>query len=242
MRTLHPRSRFVAVLPGSRNQEVADNIGDLVSAAEEIQSAVPNVMPIFAAYNDNHAMLIRSRLQERNLNFTVCVGKTPEVMRLAECCFGVSGSVSIELLSLCKPAAIQYRVSRAAYIALRFLKRVKYVTLVNILAVDEMDGETPFYPAGTFAAQTEHTTRERELMLFPEFLSYKPLAKQVSAVVVDWLKNDEHLREKAAALEELRRKTDLVEHPILRAAQVIDEEFIARKIEAYSSKMQAPID
>ena len=49
---------------------------------------------------------------QSGLPVEVCVGKTPELMRLADCAMAVSGSVSLELLYHTTPTVILYWISR----------------------------------------------------------------------------------------------------------------------------------
>ena len=46
------------------------------------------------------------------LPIEVCVGRTPELIHLADCCMAVSGSVSLELLYHTKPTVILYWIRR----------------------------------------------------------------------------------------------------------------------------------
>ena len=54
----------------------------------------------------------------------------------------VSGSVSLELLYHATPTVILYWISRLAYFVQGFFRKVKYITLVNLLAGDgDSDGD-----------------------------------------------------------------------------------------------------
>lgn len=220
-----PNARVLTLLPGSRDQEVANNLESLIAVAERVRSVASDVRPVFAAYKEEHATIIRERLVQRALDYPVYVGKTPELMRAATCCLGVSGSVSIELLSLCKPTVILYRTTKLEFRALRFLKRVKYITLTNILAVDRIPGETPFYAKGELPKSTEHTPHERELMVFPEFLDYRDRSEDAAKILIQWLQSDEILARKTRELTTLRDAADVEELPIERAADVILQKF-----------------
>ena len=114
-------AQYLTILPGSRNQEVTGNIADLLTTAQKVVAAAPDVRPVVAAFREEHATVVRAELERRGLDFPVYVGKTPELMRAATCCLAVSGSVSIEALSLCKPTVVLYRVGKLQNFALRFL-------------------------------------------------------------------------------------------------------------------------
>ncbi len=226
-------TRYLTILPGSRNQEVSGNVADLLTTAEKVCAAAPDVRPVVAAFRPEHAEIVRAELRRRGLDYPVYVGKTPELMRAATCCLAVSGSVSIELTSLCKPTVVLYRVGRLQHFALRFLKRVKYITLTNLLAISRVPGETPFYPKGKFAKQTEHTARERALMLFPEFISPNDRSDEAAAILIDWFLDAASRNRRIAELETLRRATDFVDSPIERAVEKIAEE-LARRADVVS--------
>ena len=218
--------KSLIVLPGSRDQEVKSNLPFLLSILKEVTEKTPEVRPIFAAYKPEQAEFIRQILSERSLDYAVYAEKTPELLRVATCCLGVSGSVSIEALSLHKPLVIIYKISRLEYFALRFLKRVKFITLSNILWVHTLKDETPFYPKGKIASKTEHTTHERNLMLCPEYLFFDSCQiKNASTHLTNWFSTPELLRETQRNLIKLHKETDLVEKPIEKAAEVIIHEF-----------------
>src|SRR5262249_49209819 len=93
----------VGLLPGSRNQEVAANFDMMPAAARKIRSARPDARFLVAAFNDRHAGTVREAASRHNLPVSVFVGRTPEVIELADACVTVSGSVSLELMYRAKP-------------------------------------------------------------------------------------------------------------------------------------------
>jgi lipid-A-disaccharide synthase len=68
----------------------------------------------------------------------VHVGRTPEVIESADVCVAVSGSVSLELLYRAKPTVVVYRMSPLSLWLARRLVKLRYFTLVNLLAGDEV--------------------------------------------------------------------------------------------------------
>ena len=213
--------RYLTILPGSRIQEITNNLTCLLEVAKMIHSSIPSVHPIFAAFNELHASIIQQEMQKQDLNFAVFAGKTPELMRVATCCLSVSGSVSIELLSLCKPTVIIYKVSKLEFFVLRFLKRVKFITLTNLLYVCGLEGETPFYPKGYLPKSTKYTDHERALMLFPEYLSDKNCSEDIVRHLTVWFTDEESRLRCIKKLEKIKKENDFILHPIELAAQKI---------------------
>ena len=130
--------RLVTILPGSRTQEVTQNLDEFLKAAAVVRARVPDVWFAVAAFKSQHAEFARERiLHWFGLPVEVHVGRTPELIHMAECCMAVSGSVSLELLYQKKPTVIQYRVGRIGFALQKLLRKSKYITLVNLLAAKD---------------------------------------------------------------------------------------------------------
>jgi lipid-A-disaccharide synthase len=89
---------IVGLLPGSRGHEVAHNLESMIGTARMVHRDRPDARFLFACFNDKHRNIVLHRLNREQLPAEVHVGKTPEIIELAEACVSVSGSVSLELL------------------------------------------------------------------------------------------------------------------------------------------------
>jgi lipid-A-disaccharide synthase len=214
----HQRGRggpLVTILPGSRTQEVAHNFPWFLKAARQVEQAVPQARFAVAAFKPEHAEMVRGMIAKEEgalglgswalglssktqdlrpkTSFEVHVGKTPELMHLADCCMACSGSVSLELLYHAKPTVILYWISRAAYVVQGFLRKAKYITLVNLLA---------------------------DKPLFPEYLTCEDKSAEIAGHVIEWLREPAVRAERVEALGRLR---DEVGQPgaSRRAAEII---------------------
>jgi lipid-A-disaccharide synthase len=217
---------LVVILPGSRSQEVAGNLKWFIKAALLIKQAVPNARFAVAAFKPKQAVRAKLEAAAAGLQADICVGKTPELMSAADCCLACSGSVSLELLYYAKPTVILYYISRAAYFVQGFFRKVKYITLVNLLAADELYPKdlTPYDPSQPDAHK----------VLFPEYLTCEDKSAQIAAHAVEWL-NDPPKRESLVGrLVELRSE---VAHggASRRAAGYILRELAVRR-----SKVKSP--
>jgi len=187
---------LVAILPGSRTQEVEANLESFLEAAKKVRARVPDVRLAVAAFKPRHAEIAQCQAAEAGLDVDVHVGKTPELMRLADCAMAVSGSVSMELLYHEKPTVILYRISRWLFLIHRFFLKVKYITLVNLLSTDELfpKNVTPFDPAQPDA----------DRVLFPEYLTCEDKSSEIAAHVVEWLTEPEKRDARIAELARLK--------------------------------------
>jgi lipid-A-disaccharide synthase len=187
---------LVAILPGSRTQEVTSNLPWFVRAAERIWHAVPNVRFAVASFKPHQAEIARRALAGRGLPIEVHVGRTPELIRLADCCMAVSGSVSLELLYQAKPTVILYWITRTAFFVQSYFRKVKYITLVNLLATDDLYPRdvTPFDPAQPDADRVP----------YPEYLTCEDKSAQVAAHVIEWLRDPARRAARVGMLEQIR--------------------------------------
>lgn len=195
---------LVTILPGSRTQEVTLNLPWFLKAASLVRKQIPQARFAIASFKPHQAEIARGmiadheKITSEHLDVEVHVGKTPELIQAAACCMAVSGSVSLELLYHTKPTVVLYWISRVAYFVQNFFRRVKYITLVNLLSTDELfpKDNTPFDPKQPDA----------ERVLFPEYLTYEDKSAQVAAHVTEWLANEPLRKRRIADLQRLRSR------------------------------------
>src|SRR5690606_34333347 len=101
-----------------------------------------------------------------------------------------SGSVSLELLYHLKPAVIHYRISRFAYFAQGFFRKVRFITLVNLLASDDR-----------YCRRGETYDRRRDDVPFPEYLTSEDRTAEMAADLLSWLREPARYQ---ATVERLR--------------------------------------
>jgi lipid-A-disaccharide synthase len=172
----------VALLPGSRHQEVTRNWPLMLAAVRRLSPRFPHVQFLVANYKESqrqHCREVYVRSGE-TLPLSFFVGKTPEIISLAKCAIMVSGSVSLELLARGVPATVVYSVSRLTYLLGRLLVSVKSLTLPNLIA-----GRT----------------------ILPEHLCVSNASRVVDALTADierWLSDPEAWRRTRAELLALR--------------------------------------
>ena len=150
----------IALLPGSRNSELQFNLSSLLRAAGLIHASRPDTRFLVACFRDSHRRQVEERLQRLGLPIEIHTGRTPEIIHLAHSCLAVSGSVSLELLYHGKPSSVLYRHRWISVALAHLLKRVPYITLVNLLANKE---------------------------LFPEYFGTGCPAESMAAHVLRWL-------------------------------------------------------
>jgi lipid-A-disaccharide synthase len=198
VRQMRQGNPLVTILPGSRTQEVLSNLPMFLQAAAHIQQRIPHARLAIASFNERQAEIAREMVAKTGLPIQVCVARTPELIEAAHCCIACSGSVSLELLYHEKPTVIVYRVSRLVYWGQFLFRKVKYITLVNLLSTADLFPEkiTVYDPDDPQAEQVP----------FPEYLTCEDKSPQIAAHIVEWLNDRMAYQLRIAPLRILKLK------------------------------------
>jgi lipid-A-disaccharide synthase len=171
--------KIIALLPGSRNSELHYNLSSLLRAAGLIHAQRPDTRFLVACFRESHRRQVAEHLPALGLPMEIHVGRTPEIIHLAHSCLAVSGSVSLELLYHGKPSTVLYRHRWISIALAHLLKRVPYITLVNLLANKE---------------------------LFPEYFGVRCPAEAMAEQVLGWLNDGAAYESRCAELAALRER------------------------------------
>ncbi|TWT86867.1 Glycosyl transferase [Pseudobythopirellula maris] len=210
---------LVTILPGSRTQEVKANLPKQLEAAERVLEQVPTTRFAIASFKEKQAEMAHealaacpAALAERT---TVHVGRTPELIEAATCCLAVSGSVSLELLYHAKPTVVVYHVSRFAFAVQKWFRRVRYITLVNLLTADDLFADSK-EPVGVYDAADPRDAH----VLMPEYLTCEDRTELIAGHLVGWLTDDASRR---ALVDQMAALRERVGHggASLRAAEYL---------------------
>ena len=196
---------IVAILAGSRTQEVTKNLPMMLQAAAKLHRERPDVRFLVASLHERHQNLAREILAESRLELPleILAARTPEVIRLANLAWAVSGSVGLELMVEALPSVVVYKIRHFdLFVARRFIKS-KYISLVNLLADDEV---------------------------MPEYLTPVDVSSEMANWALKWL-NDPSSREKASkTLADLRDKVAVPGASDRAAARISEVVTAARNI------------
>ncbi len=128
--------RVVGVLPGSRNHEISSNWPLMLEVMRKLHRKHPDAQFLVACYKQRHLQMCKQLMLKTGIELPIqfFVGKTSEIIEIAECCLMVSGSVSLEMLARKTPAVVIYRPSLWFYPLIRLLVRLDSITLPNLIA------------------------------------------------------------------------------------------------------------
>ena len=178
---------LVLLLPGSRGQEIAGNLGTILRAAALVRERAPAARFVVGALHERHAARIATVIDSmredlRGVDVAIETGCTRQLIGIARAAIAVSGSVSLELLAARVPTVIVYRISGLAYVVQSWFRHARFITLVNLLACREPIGPTrPVF-------QPPHAIEPADPeMVFPEYLAVQDPAAAVASHIHDWL-------------------------------------------------------
>lgn len=135
-----PESVQVAVLPGSRAREVEQIWPMQLAMIRELSKRHPSARFLVACLKDSHCLWCKRQMKQEDhgLRIEFFVGKTSEIIQLADCSLMKSGSVSLEMMARGVPSIVVYQVGRIFYHIASRLTDLKTFTLPNILAGTEV--------------------------------------------------------------------------------------------------------
>ena len=150
----------VAVLPGSREHEVHRIWPMQLQIIRQLAHEFPEVEFLTATLKDSHAMWCQSQLSasDQRLPIHIFSGKTSEILELCDCTLMKSGSVSLEVMARCKPAAVMYHVSDMTYAIGKMLVKCQYMSLPNLIAQAPLMPE--FLSHGSIQSRTSRRSIE----------------------------------------------------------------------------------
>jgi lipid-A-disaccharide synthase len=191
----------VALLPGSRVGEVARHLPAIFDAARRIKNKTGASLvlgtPLQFSKNAGAAFF-----GERNGGSSIQVieGETSDILAHADVAIAASGTVTIEAAILGTPMVTFYKVTALSWTLGRFLVRVPFYSMVNLVAGRR---------------------------IVPELMQDAASGENLAAEVIGLLENAARRSEMKRNLAEVASKLASPEHPMDRAAQIVSE-YLAR--------------
>ncbi len=157
----------VAILPGSRINEVRRLSGVFVAAAELMHSRLPGVKFATPIASQETGEEFRNALRQHgtNIDIQVVENRSHEVMAAADVVLLASGTAALEAALIGKPVVVAYRVSKLTYFLVKLLGNTKNYSVLNHL------GETA---------------------IIPEFIQRDATAKNLANAVLHYLDDTEY--------------------------------------------------
>lgn len=152
---LDPAAPTVALLPGSRPNELREILPDLMEAASLVSAEIPDVQFVLARAPHLGDELLAPALEALasgdgdGLRLAIVSGRADDVLASADVVLTASGTATVQTALHGKPMVIVYRLSKFTYMLGRRFVKIDTFGMVNVIAgrkiVPELiqDGFTP---------------------------------------------------------------------------------------------------
>ncbi len=135
---LHQADPVIALLPGSRKEEVTNLLPLMIKAAEGLRSRYEHLKCLLPRASTIPSELIEGLLKKSSLDVQVIQGDVYRVLKACDMALVASGTATLEAAILEAPMVIVYRVSFFSYWIGRMVIRVPFIGLVNLVAGEEV--------------------------------------------------------------------------------------------------------
>ena len=130
-------SKFIALLPGSRVNEINKILPPALKACEKFLKTNPEYKVLISASDIDKIVYIKKLLTNENKNkFFIVAGCAYSLLQYAQCAIVASGTATLETAIIGCPMIALYKVNYFTGLLGKILLKVKYISLVNIVMND----------------------------------------------------------------------------------------------------------
>lgn len=123
---------LLGLLPGSRREEIARLLPDMLATAKLVRTSIPNLQIAVAKAPNLPEAFYRALIHDADVRLVQ--EATYEVMRDSRACLVCSGTATLETACFGTPLVVVYRVSRVSYEIGKRVVKLPYIGLVNVVA------------------------------------------------------------------------------------------------------------
>lgn len=133
---LAQNQKVLALMPGSRGGELSRLLSDFFESAKQLyaqDSELLFIAPMISEQRTEQFNALKAELAP-DLPVTVILNQTQAVMAASDCLLTASGTVTLEAALIKRPMVICYKFSPVTFILARWLVKLKWFSLPNLLA------------------------------------------------------------------------------------------------------------
>lgn len=125
---LNPKKELIALLPGSRKQEVSR----MLTVMLDVVKMFPNYQFVIACAPSLPVSYYKRIIGEKS-NVRLVLNRTYQLLQLSSAAIVTSGTATLETALLDVPEVVCYKANKISYLIARQVARVKYICLVNLI-------------------------------------------------------------------------------------------------------------
>lgn len=192
--------KVLCVTLGSRKSEILRHLPIFISALEKFTKEHNNILIIFPLADLKHEELIKPYLTNVNFNYLFSTEKLKSYA-IADIALAKSGTNTLEIAASNTPMVVAYKLNIFSYLIIKSLIKIKYASLINIIA-------------------------DREII--PELIQFNCTSKNIfiklSELLLDTEKRNNQITENQKILKQLHFNSG--NKPSYIAAKLIEDEFL----------------
>lgn len=131
---LEPDNYTVGLFPGSRKGEISRLLPTILVAAKRLKQKQPTVQFILPLASSIPESLITPYLSNFDFAVKIVKQRTYDVMRACDAAIIASGTVTLEAALMQLPMVVIYKISQISYLLGKWLIKIPYISLANIVA------------------------------------------------------------------------------------------------------------
>lgn len=128
----------VLLMPGSRKQEIAGLLPEMLAAAEKIVAKVPDCQIFLPVASTISREMLHNILSNYKVAVKLTDSNNYDLMNIADVGIAASGTVTLEASLMGLPTVIVYRVAPMTYMLGKMLVKIPHISLPNIIAGREI--------------------------------------------------------------------------------------------------------
>ncbi|WDE10427.1 lipid-A-disaccharide synthase [Thalassomonas haliotis] len=137
---LKAEGKILALMPGSRGGELSRLVPVFLQSARLLLAQDPELTFVVPMISEYRAEQFKQLQQQHapDLPLTLIVNKTQQAMAASDCLLMASGTVTLEAALIKRPMVITYKFNALTYLLGKWLVKLKWFSLPNLLANREL--------------------------------------------------------------------------------------------------------
>jgi len=196
---INPTKKIIALLPGSRKQEVRLILPLMLKSAQRINQTIGNVQFIIAKSPNLDKQIYLDQCKNTALDLKIVDGQTYDCLNLAAASLVCSGTATLEAAIIGKPFVIVYKTNLLNYLLYRPQVKIPYIGMVNIVAGKKIVPEFIQYAArpkaiaksiiGLLQNPLSTTAMSQDLKAVKDSLGAPGASARAAKLILDYIKD-----------------------------------------------------
>ncbi len=169
--------KIVALLPGSRKQEILSILPLMLKSAQLIHDKIKQAQFIIAKSPNLGIQIYQNECKKFTLDLRIIDGLTSDCLNMAEISMVCSGTATLEAAIIGKPFVIVYKTNLFNYLLYRPQIKIPYIGMVNIVAGRK---------------------------IIPEFIQFSARPKRIAESIINLMQNPDQANQMQQNLEKVK--------------------------------------